>query len=72
MIWKSQNPDRFNIGSGIFFTICQIKEAGQMPALPRNCRRNETHFNATDSLGEGNREGVGSRNCRKPGDLSDG
>ncbi len=46
---KGTSPDRFNIGSGIFFAICQIKEAGQMPALPRNCGRNEIHLNATDS-----------------------
>ena len=71
MIWKSQNPDRFNIGSGIFFAICQIKEAGQMPALPRNCMRNKTHLNATD-FQNGDWEGVESRLSREPGDLSDG
>ena len=42
-----------------------------MPALPRNCRRNEIHLNATD-FQNGDWEGVESRNCRKPGDLSDG
>ena len=42
-----------------------------MPALPRNCERNETHLNATDSQ-NGDWEGVESRNCREPGDLSDG
>ena len=42
-----------------------------MPALPRNCGRNETHFNATD-FQNGDWEGVESRNCRKPGDLFDG
>jgi hypothetical protein len=26
---KGTSPDRFNIGLGIFFTICQIKEVGQ-------------------------------------------
>lgn len=42
-----------------------------MPALPRNCRRNEIYLNATD-FQNGDWEGVESRLSREPGDLSDG
>ena len=42
-----------------------------MPALPRNCERNEIHLNVTD-FQNGDWEGVESRLSRKPGDLSDG
>jgi hypothetical protein len=37
---------------------CQIKEAGLIPALPRNCKRNEIHV---DPLTHWRWEGVESR-----------
>jgi len=46
------------------------KEAGRMPVLPRNCRRNEIHAMPLISW-KGGWEGVESRRCREPGDLSD-
>jgi len=68
---KKGNPQIDLSVWGFFFAICQIKEAGQMPALPRNCIRNEIYLNVTE-LQNGDWEGVESRLSRKLDDLSDG